>query len=390
MPEQLRPLYTVHMTESSDRLMQQLSFAIRNPINVILGTLDLHSTTTTTPEQDHYLRMVRRSAQQLLDTSESLLDLYEMESGRMTPQAEEFNVSELILETVKFKESLARAKGLEIHVLLDSTLPNAGISDPQIIRKILSQLFDNAIKYTDSGSIELRAGAPSGALKISVRDTGVGIANHRLPAIFQGPTEDSYSSGFGGSGLGLLLVSRMLQVLNGTVHVESRPGQGSDFKVELPIQKAEEKPAPTMHLSGGQPEMGEGIRILCAEDDPDGRYLLEHHMQARNWHVALATNGKEAVELCRQAPFDLILMDVQMPEMDGFEATAAIRNLPTGSSTQGQAVPIIALTAHALKQDREICLQAGMDDYLSKPVHREELYSTIEYHLGAARKRKEI
>lgn len=379
--------------------MQQLSFAIRNPINVILGTIDLHSTTETTPEQDHYMQMIRRSAMQLMEASDSLLDLFELRSGAVNPELQEFDISELVLEAVKFRQPTASGKGLELEVFMESDLVNPCLTDPFLLKKILFQLLDNAIKFTDRGSIAVHLSRaevpPSGQvdqphLCIEVRDTGIGIDANRLEHLFDGPSEErNYRSSYDGAGLGLLLASRMASMIQGTLSVESEPGKGSRFSLVFPVQSVEKRMSGEIHLSGAESTSNrtEGIRILCAEDDPDSRYLVEHHLRARGWETRMASNGLEALEACRKESFDIILMDVQMPEMDGFEATAAIRKLGGDEGTQGLDVPIIALTAHALKKDREICLQAGMDDYLSKPVHREELYSAIEYHVRAARQR---
>ena len=390
------------MSDFSDRLIQQLSFAIRNPINVIMGTLDLHRTTQMTPEQEHCLDMVQRSAQQLMDASDSLLDLYELNSGGIRAEPQEFNLEELVLEAVKFRKTAAAAKGLKMDVFVDSSIINPCVADPFLVRKALSQLLDNAIKFTEKGSIEVHVRRaeipPSGQVDrphicIEVKDTGIGIAHNRLEKLFEGPSEEiSYRCGFDGTGLGLLLVSRMVRKLEASVEVESEPGEGSIFRFLFPVQPVEKRVSSDMQLTGGEDKPHtKGIRILCAEDDPDSRYLVEHHLRAMGWQVRLASNGKEALEACRNQVFDIILMDVQMPEMDGFEATTEIRKLSgEGGGTQGSVVPIVALTAHALKQDRDICLQTGMDDYLSKPVHREEMYSIIEYHLRAALQRREV
>ncbi|MEQ8351946.1 MAG: response regulator [Leptospiraceae bacterium] len=390
------------MSDLPDRLIQQLSFAIRNPINVILGTIDLHGTTETTPEQDHYMQMIQRSAMQLMEASDSLLDLFELRSGAVKPDYQEFDISELVLEAVKFRQPSARNKGLEIEVLMESDLVNPCLTDPFLLKKILSQLLDNAIKFTDKGAISIHVSRapvpPSGQVNqphlcIEVKDTGIGIPQNRLSSLFDGPSEEkNYRSTYDGAGLGLLLVSRMTEMIGGTISVESEPTVGSKFQLIFPVQSVEKRMSGDIQLSGSR-EKGEhakGIRILCAEDDPDSRYLVEHHLRAMGWEVRMASNGKEALEACKQETFDVVLMDVQMPEMDGFEATAAIRSLSNESGTQGSHVPIIALTAHALKQDREICLQSGMDDYLSKPVHREELYSVIDYHVKAARQRDSV
>ena len=387
------------MSDYPDRLIQQLSFAIRNPINVILGTVDLHSTTETTPEQEHYIQMVRRSAMQLMEASDSLLDLFELRSGAVRAEYQEFDISELILEAIKFRKPAANQKNLDLDVYMESDLVNPCLTDPFLLKKILSQLLDNAIKFTERGSVSVHVSRtevpPTGQvdqphISIEVRDTGVGIAPGRLDTLFDGPSEErNYRSSFDGAGLGLLLVAKMTEMIQGTVSAESEVGKGSTFRLVFPVQSVEKRMSGNIQLSGAETGYHtEGVRILCAEDDPDSRYLVEHHLRAMGWIVQMAANGKEAVEYCRKQTFDVILMDVQMPEMDGFEATAEIRRIMGGgTSTNGSVVPIIALTAHALKQDRDICLQSGMDDYLSKPVHREELYSTIEYHIRAARQR---
>lgn len=390
------------MAEVPERLIQQLSFAIRNPINVILGTLDLHQTTVTTPEQDHYLEMVHRSARQLMDASDALLDLYEINTGGLKKEPREFDVQELILEAVKFRQPAATAKNLEMEVTIDSSTISPCLADPFLLKKVLYQLLDNAVKYTDHGKISVhatRAEVPlSGQvdlphLTVHIKDTGVGIDPGRMESLFEGPSEEvNYRSGSDGAGLGLLLARRMIELMDGSLQATSQLGEGSIFTITFPVQSIEQRTTGEMYLSGPERVSSQTeVNILCAEDDPDSRYLVEHHLRAMDYNVHMAENGKEALEACRKQRFDIILMDVQMPEMDGFEATDKIRKLPSsGSATNGRLVPIIALTAHALKQDRDTCMQAGMDDYLSKPVHREEMYSVIEYHLRAARHREDV
>ena len=300
-----------------------------------------------------------------------------------------FALRESISEAVQLLRPKAVENGIELLVDIRPDVPTRIVGDPTRLRQIIVNLLGNAIKFTPAGRVTITVASESDAtaapiLHISVTDTGIGVPEDKRASIFDAFTQadSSTSRRFGGTGLGLTITTQLVSLLGGRIWLESTAGEGSTFHVTLPAKcvsepdviaasSALEQPIAPLH-GPGPPT---ALRVLVAEDNAINRALARGLLEKRGHIVTLAGNGVEAVEAAASATFDTILMDVQMPQMDGLEATAAIRAAARGT---GRSVRIVALTAHARDEDRRQCLAAGMDDYLSKPYGAEELFRAIE------------
>jgi CheY-like chemotaxis protein len=275
---------------------------------------------------------------------------------------------------------------------IDPALPPAVLVDPGRLRQVLVNLLGNAIKFTSEGTVTLAVAVdgtlPDGhvRLRLAVRDTGIGIAPDRVEAIFQPFTQadTSMTRRFGGTGLGLTISSRLVALMGGTLSVRSAEGSGSEFVVQLTVAPADPAalaPPPSPPAVKAIAAPADALRVLVAEDNPVNQRIAEQMLRKRRLAVTLADDGRQAVDAFEAGNFDLVLMDVQMPEMNGFEAVAAIRAL---EHAQGRPhTPIVAVTAHAMVGDRERCLEAGMDAYLAKPLRRQLLFDLVDELLGA-------
>jgi CheY-like chemotaxis protein len=273
----------------------------------------------------------------------------------------------------------ARRKDLALECRVDGDVPDALVGDAHRLQQILINLVGNALKFTDQGEVELRVAkaAGDGTLQFSVRDTGIGIPREKHAFIFEAfaQADGSMHRKYGGTGLGLAISARLVALMGGRIWVESEPGRGSTFHFTANFQVQQPGSRPAAPASAELRPAVRSLRILLAEDNPVNRRLAARVLEKRGHAVALADNGREAVSAYESSTFDLVLMDVQMPEMDGLEATGCIRSRERENGTY---VPILALTAHAMKGDRERCLAAGMDGYLTKPIQPRDLIRAVE------------
>jgi CheY-like chemotaxis protein len=284
---------------------------------------------------------------------------------------------------VELFELEARRKGLELHLDISPDTPRMLVGDEGRIRQILMNLVANALKFTNEGEVALRvtAGAANGdgfrEITLTVTDTGIGIPPEKRQILFQpfSQGDASFSRRFGGTGLGLAICREMVERMGGTITLVSEPDQGSTFTVTLPLRETAALPAAMPAPPAPANDRQDKPRLLVAEDSPIIQKLLAHMLRHNGFDFDTATNGEEALALWARGSYDLILMDVQMPAMNGFETTRAIRSL---EEEHGGHVPIIALTAHAYPADREKCLGAGMDAYVAKPINFSQLFTTIE------------
>jgi signal transduction histidine kinase/DNA-binding response OmpR family regulator len=379
--------------------LANMSHEIRTPMTAIIGYADMLLEAEQTPEErQDGLQVIRRNAHHLLEIINDILDLSKIEAEKLTIEQIACDLPQIIADIVSLMRPRAVDKGLELRLAGAPDLPRHITCDPVRLKQILINLVGNAVKFTQQGSIELGVAChrspQRNTLELRITDTGIGMADVQVGRLFQPFTQadESTTRRFGGTGLGLVITKRLAEAMGGGIAVESKPGVGSTFTVRIDAGALDgvqtvKGLGESLAMPAHGPVRSEPVRlsgrILLAEDGIDNQRLLCAHLRKAGATVSVAANGRIAVEAARAQEFDLILMDMQMPEMDGYTAARTLREA-------GMDLPIVALTAHAMSGDREKCLAAGCTDYLTKPVSRDRLLTCVAGHLSARASRPPV
>ncbi len=376
------------MSQAKGEFLANMSHEIRTPMNGVIGTLQLLDDTNLSQEQKEFVEIAHKSADALLAILNDILDLSKIEAGKLSFENITFDLKQIVNDIVTLHSLKAEQKGVFLLQKVDESLPEFLMGDPTRLRQVIVNLVSNALKFTSQGEVKisvdvLNKDADSVDLKIAVTDSGIGIPQTALETLFNAFTQadGSTTRKYGGTGLGLAIVSQLVDLMGGSLGVDSVEGDGSVFWFTVSFQCAKQAPEMAQEITDKNEVLQFEAKILLVEDNPINQMVAQKMLEKVGLKPALANNGVEALKLLSEQSFDLVLMDCQMPEMDGFDATREIRKLNIKALNQ-QSLPVVAMTANVMSGDRERCLEIGMDDYIGKPVQRDQLASVLKKWLA--------
>jgi PAS domain S-box-containing protein len=368
------------------QFLANMSHEIRTPLNAIIGFSEMLASQEDDERKERILNMIENSGYQLLKIVNDIFEYTRIDAGNIVLNSESFNLEQVIMETVDFFDLSVKEKGLQLIVNFDKLTENNLLGDIHKLKQILFNVISNAIKFTDEGSIMVIIDSTRNGnladVHIMIEDTGIGIIANHLNSVFDEFKQLEYylTKRIKGTGLGLSITKKLVDLLDGTINVESEQGRGSRFSISIPFKIAvnpedKSKKGGDMNKSELKSDaIPKKVKILLAEDNEANQFLIKAITKSQDWDITVVDNGALAVEKYKTDQFNIILMDVQMPVMNGYEATKIIRQIDLD---KGIYTPIIALTAYAMKSDKDICIESGMDDYISKPFKRQQFLEVI-------------